>query len=510
MVVRNRGGDVSSTLVIQGIGKVVSVREHELHDAALVLASEGFSLDMIVPVSDPLDGIYATYVLGRQDGARAAILATISGAARAFPSLVAIWPEADWPERRARDLFGISITGNPRDGRLVRHANWPSGYRPMVDERAPADWPSENGLTMDLVPVAGEGVHEIPVGPIHAGIIEPGHFRFYVDGERIVGLELKLFYTHRGIEKAMEGRPISDGIALAETVSGDSAVAHSWAYCAAVERALGITVSEEALALRGFLLELERVACHVGDVGAIMNDIAYNWIFTQCQGVREDLLRAYDRYLGHRFLRGIIGVGGVRAAPSDLDPVLEALVSAAGQATDLLRIALERASVIGRLRGTGELTRKEALARHAVGVVGRASGLALDCRATMGSPYTEAFETVIEGSGDVEARVLVRLKEIEVSVELAQEFIGTARSARAVSKPTEGRMSGVGIGFAEGWRGECLHYIDIKEGRVARWAPRDPSSLNWPLLPAAVEGDLVPDFPLINKSFNLSYAGNDL
>ncbi len=489
------------------------VERADLVRACEVKWSVGFGLDAIV-ASAAGKGMRLTYLMSALSGSRAAVRVEVPPGDLRVPTVVPLWPQADWLERRVRDLFGVTPVGHPRAARLVRHSHWPKGYFALAPGAvAPDAWPQESVRDMQLTTVKGAGIHEIPVGPIHAGIIEAGHFRFFADGERVVAMEPRLYYVHRGVESLMRGMGVAEGVRLAEVVSGDTAIGHAWAYCQAVERALGIRVDGDAQAARAFALEAERIACHIGDLGAILNDIALSWAHAQCQGLREELLRSYEETFGNRLMRGLVVPGGIARSLTGVSEFLSRVEAIVGVAGPLLAGLAGRADVIARTRTTGRVGREAALERQALGIVARASGVPRDRRASSGPPY-QGFEPVVEQGCDVEARFQVRLREIRRSAELMSGF--AERAARAAATDPAAALEaadargGEGIGSVEGWRGECLHYVCVEDGRVASWYPRDPSALNWPLLPQAVAGEVVPDFPLINKSFNLSYAGNDL
>ncbi len=491
----------------------LALEDVSAHDLMTVCEAKwlvGFALDAITAASRE-SVIDLTYLLSTVSGVRAALRVRVPRDDAQVPTVVPLWPQADWLERRIRDLFGVSPIGHPHAGRLVRHSHWPKGFYPLAfGAKVPAEWSQESVDTMQLTNVRGKGVHEIPVGPIHAGIIEAGHFRFFADGERIVAMEPRLFYVHRGVEGIMRGAEATSGVPLAEVVSGDTAIGHAWAYCEAVESALGIEVADDALAARAFLLEAERIACHIGNLGGMLNDIAFGWAHAQCQGLREELLRAYSDAFGHRLLRGLVVPGGVARRFEGVPAVLARVEEVVAVAAPLMEGIGQRAAVIARTRATGRITRETAIAHNALGVSARASGVARDRRFSAGDPY-EGFEPVLMRGGDVEARFMVRLAEIRQSVALMSDLASSAARAKAADpRASSARSSGEGLGAVEGWRGECIHWVSIEDGRVRAWYPRDPSALNWPLLPIAVSGEVVPDFPLINMSFNLSYAGNDL
>jgi len=476
-----------------------------LVDDVSALIDGGKRLDTIVGV--PCDeGVELLYVFA--DLREKVVLSVVAPASDpAVPSVTPLLPEADWAERRVRDMFGVRPVGHPRAARLVRHAHWPKGFYPLAaGMQAPQsdEWGAAG--KMQLVRVRGEGIHEVPVGPIHAGIIEPGHFRFYADGERIVALEPRLFYVHRGIERLAQDRSVDEALALAERVSGDTTVGHAWAFCSAVEAACGAQIPAQAELARAALLEAERIAAHVTDLGAMLNDIALPAAFTRFLGLREDIMRANGRTFGHRFLRGVLVPGGVRA-PEQSPADWAADVAAAGRlAAELAEAWLSRSGVVERFEHTGTLTREAAVEQRAVGLVARASRIPHDARSWSASAAYEGFEPVTQRWGDAMARFLLRLNEVRASADLLESIVADAGPGEVRLEP----CTGDGLGSVEGWRGECLHFVRLEQGRVRRWAPQDPSALNWRVLPYAVTRDVIPDFPLVNKSFDLSYAGNDL
>ena len=367
----------------------------------------------------------------------------------------------------------------------------------------------------------GDGVYEIPVGPVHAGLIEPGHFRFSVVGETIVRMKARLWFLHRGVEKLFEGKWPQDGIALAERISGDTAVGHSLAYAMAVEQALGLQVTPEERAQRAVLLELERLHNHVSDIGAIVNDVGYSIIHSHTQQLREQLLRHNKHVTGHRLLRGAVTIGGARllGAP-DLDLVARVSTTMA----ELVDLALSNHVVHDRLTGTAVLDTEQAYLLGTLGYVARASGLPTDAR--LDHPFTDladAFTPATQDTGDVMARFLVRAEEVRASANLIVAYADlaarTPHRADTVGDPTvpgpvvpsEGEANRWGLGIVEAWRGTLVHRVELSpDGTLSRVKVVDPSYVNWPAVPVALEDTIVPDFPLANKSFNQSYAGNDL
>ncbi len=359
-----------------------------------------------------------------------------------------------------------------------------------------------------FVAVEGPGVYEIPVGPVHAGLIEPGHFRFSVVGETILKMKARLWFLHRGIEKLFDGRGVADGVVLAERISGDSAVGHNLAYCLAVEDACRIEMPEEASRMRALVLELERIYNHVTDIGALCNDVGYGVAQARALTLREQLLRLNSQVTGHRLLRGAIrpGATSLRRLPTDAE-----LTEIASRFEELVGLATSNSVVMDRFKGTAVLSRSDAAAIGTLGVVARGSGLTVDARATQ--PFADLggdLPVVVEDAGDVLARFRVRVREVGDSLRLVTALAGTARRLELTSTSRTPR-GGSGLGIVEGWRGTIVHRVEIDgSGRLTRCKVVDPSFLNWPALSVALADTIVPDFPLVNKSFNLSYAGNDL
>jgi Ni,Fe-hydrogenase III large subunit len=406
-----------------------------------------------------------------------------------------------------RDLFGIRPDGHPLPHRMVRHGHWPTGWYPMLRAADPAPRFAPDVGSYPFLEVQGDGVYEIPVGPVHAGLIEPGHFRFSVVGETILRMKARLWFLHRGVEKLFEGRAAEEALPLAERISGDTAVGHSLAYAMAVEEALGLEVGEPARRTRAVLLELERLHNHVADLGAIANDVGFGIAHAHAQRLRETLLRHNKQVTGHRLLRGGIRIGGatLRQRPD------VALVGAvAAEVEELVAITLGHSVVADRFAGTAVLPREQAAQLGALGYVARASGLDVDARRD--HPFVdlgEPFSVVVEDAGDVRARFLVRAREVAVSAALVaahgERLAGGDPPAMTLDRP------GAGLGVAEAWRGTLCHRVEVdEEGTLTRVKVVDPSFFTWPALPVALADTIVPDFPLANKSFNQSYAGNDL
>jgi Ni,Fe-hydrogenase III large subunit/Ni,Fe-hydrogenase III component G len=440
----------------------------------------------------------------------------LAGQDRLFTSITPSVHAAQWYEREIRDLYGLIPQGHPDLRRLVRHEHWPKGTHPLQKAfpwnktigRQQADYRFRH--------IEGEGVFEVPVGPIHAGIIEPGHFRFSVAGEPIMQLEVRHFWKHRGIEKLFEQHTLSTAIALAERVSGDTTIGHSLAYCQAAESLLHIEVPRRARYLRSLLLELERLHNHLGDVGAICSDTAYALAHAHCSRMKELLLQLNDRLTGCRFLRGAMAIGGVTKDVSaiELSEIVVVLDGIEKDFAELESIIFANASLTDRLETTGVLTERTGWDHGVVGVVGRASGIDQDVRRDR--PFAAYDEVPVKISlyryGDVRARLRVRMDEIHESIRLIREIRANIPqgpvAAAAAHRPQPGQWA---LSAVEGWRGEILYFVMTGEqGSIHRCKVRDPSFVNWPAIQWAVVGNILPDFPLINKSFNLSYAGNDL
>lgn len=440
----------------------------------------------------------------------------LQGDEREFSSITPHLHAAQWYEREIRDLFGLIPVGHPDLRRLVRHEHWPKGAHPLKKD---FPWNRVLGRVQGeyaFRKIHGEGVFEVPVGPIHAGIIEPGHFRFSVAGEPIMQLEVRHFWKHRGVEKMFEQQQLRAGVLLSERISGDTSVGHSLAYCQAVETLLGIESPPRARYLRTLFLELERLHNHIGDVGAICNDTAYALAHAHCGRMKEQLMQLNDRLTGSRFLRGINGVGGITVdlANLQLAQVEVELNAIEENFSGLEKILFANASLIERLENTGILSEGIAWDHAVMGVVGRASGIDRDLRRDRPFAAYDVLQpkVALYRYGDVRARMRVRMDEIHESVRLIREVCRCIPKGALIAEPSRVPQAGEwALSAVEGWRGEILYVVMAGEaGRIHRCKVRDPSFVHWPAIQWAALGNIVPDFPLINKSFNLSYAGNDL
>ncbi|OJZ75636.1 formate hydrogenase [Mycobacterium paraffinicum] len=478
-----------------------------LAEAAEDLLGKGFRLALVAAHDDPTTyRVVYLFLAGRPDR-RVELECTAPKDDPAVRSLAYLSFPASRFEREMADLYGIRCTGHPKPRRLVRHAHWPEDWYPMR-RAAPAAPEFDGSGHFPFVPVEGSGVYEIPVGPVHAGLIEPGHFRFSVAGETVLRLKARLWFVHRGLEKLFEGRPAGGAVDLAERVSGDTSVAHALAHCLAIENALGIELPDEAHRLRALLVELERLYNHAADLGALANDVGFGIAHAHAQRIREQLLRLNYAVAGHRLLRGSMRPGGValRALPD-----AAALRRIAADVAEVAELTLHNTVVYDRFSGTAVLQHEDAHALGCLGYVARASGVRTDARIehpTTALPVTE----VDAAAGDVLARYTVRRDEFAASVELACHLIESHSGPIEYTEPQpppRGPRSGIGI--VEGWRGTIVHRVETDaDDRITRAKIVDPSWFNWPALPVAMADTIVPDFPLANKSFNQSYAGNDL
>jgi Ni,Fe-hydrogenase III large subunit len=425
-----------------------------------------------------------------------------------YPSVAAHHPPALRLERAIRDLFGLEAVGTPDPRPWLDLGFW--NVRHPLGKKAPAHKPKP----YKFLPVEGEGLHQIPVGPVHAGIIEPGHFRFTANGEHVVRLEQRLGWVHKGIESLMDGATLEQAVKLASRTSGDSTVAYAFAFSQAAEAAMQVMVPPRAAYLRALMAELERLANHFGDIGAICNDASFSLMHAQCGILRERTLRAADACFGHRLMMDTIVPGGVSCdlAPEGAAQVEGLLAEIRRVFPRLIELYDNTASLQDRTVTTGILKPELAHQFGAGGYVGRASGRAFDARRVFGyAPYDGlSFEVPVLDAGDVNARVWIRIREVEQSLSLVDQILA-ALPKGALKAPTGKSKACEGLGIAEAFRGDVLVWLKLdSKGRVARCHLRDASWFQWPLLEAAIEGNIVADFPLCNKSFNCSYSGHDL
>jgi len=434
-----------------------------------------------------------------------------------YPDLSMIFPAAVRMQRALFDLLGIRAYGAEDTRFWINHGRWPRDYFPLRKQFSGLEEFDNQLEPYPFVSVEGDGVHEIGVGPIHAGTIEPGHFRFSIVGEKVLRLEELLGYKHKGIDKLFTRRELLNGHLLAGRISGDSTVAYSWAYCMAVEAATGCQIPERAQWLRALLLERERIAMHLGDLGALGNDAALTFGLSQFSLLREKWVRVNARLFIHRFMMDCIIPGGtiVDIDGDGIDLLLQQCQEIEKEVQTLQVIYAEHSGLQDRYFTLGRVPPKLAKELGLCGMAGRASDQARDARVDQLMPlsvYTQLkVRKVTKKAGDAAARVLVRFEEIFESIRLLREIVRKLPSGAINTPLTSDITDGFGVGCVEGWRGPVFVALEAdKHGKIIRCHCHDPSWQNWPVLEHAIIGDIVPDFPLINKSFNLSYSGHDL
>jgi Ni,Fe-hydrogenase III large subunit/Ni,Fe-hydrogenase III component G len=449
--------------------------------------------------------------LGMIQDAGEVLVVSLAAAQGRFPSVAYTHVPALRLERAIRDLYGLEPEGCPDQRRWLDHGRW--GLRHPLGRAETAD---AGGDAYAFLTAEGPPLHQIPVGPVHAGIIEPGHFRFTANGETVVRLEERLGYVHKGIDQLMIGAPLAQAARIAGRISGDSTVAYALAFARAVEAAQGIEPPQRAIWLRAVMAELERLANHLGDIGAICNDASFSLIHAHCGILREQVLRASHARFGHRLMMDRVVPGGV-AADLDRDGIaaLRTLMrNIRRRFPELVELYDNTASLQNRTVTTGILSAELARRYGAGGFVGRASGRTFDARKSPGyAPYGAlVFDVPRREAGDVDARVWVRIEEVGQSLALLEQILDRLPDGPVMAAtPGDGSDGAEGMALVEGFRGEVLAWVRLGlSGTIARCHMRDPSWLQWPLLEAAIEGNIVADFPLCNKSFNCSYSGHDL
>jgi Ni,Fe-hydrogenase III large subunit len=449
------------------------------------------------------------HMTAMSEGERAIAVFTLECRDGTFPSVGALHPPAIRLERAIRSLYGLEPTGAP-DVRPWLDLGFWGVQHPLGKARTPTSAPPP----YPFLPAEGDGLHQIPVGPVHAGIIEPGHFRFTANGETVVRLEERLGYVHKGIESLMAGATLGKATRLAARTSGDSTVAYALAFAHAAEAALNLAVPPRARYLRALMAELERLANHFGDVGAICNDASFAVMHAHCGILRERVLRAAHACFGHRLMMDQVVPGGVAAdlRPDGVDKLRTALAEIRRRFPRLVALYDNTASLQDRTVATGIV--RAALLRQfgAGGYIGRACGRRFDTRKAPGyAPYDKLeFDVPVLSASDVNSRVWVRIREVEQSLSLVEQILALLPDGPIANTLTSVSGAAEGLGFAEGFRGDVLAWVRLDGDRVVRCHLRDPSWFQWPLLEAAIEGNIVADFPLCNKSFNCSYSGHDL
>jgi Ni,Fe-hydrogenase III large subunit/Ni,Fe-hydrogenase III component G len=422
-------------------------------------------------------------------------------------------------ERHMQDMFGIDVKDIPDARPWIKHEHWQADAHPLLqdfDGNTPMQPDPERAhIDYDYVSCDSESVYEIPVGPVHAGIIEPGHFRFLAVGEKILNMEERLGYVHKGIEKAMQGRTGEQGLTIAGRVSGDSTVGHSWAFAHACEYAADITVSKRCNYIRGILCERERIANHIGDIGAVCNDATFAFMHVQCARLREDMARLHFELFAHRLLMNTFTLGGVAHDLSDdmRQKLIQQTRDIAAETEHLRAIYADTPSIQQRVIGAGIVSIEDAKDIGLLGFVGRASGHYADERIEEAyAPYDELDIPIPKGKlGGVSTRVWARFEEIANSARMIIQLLENLPDGDIQSTWNAPEAGISGFAAIESWRGEIAAWVRFgKGGLIDRYFVRDPSAINWLGLELAVRTVPVPDFPLVNKSFNCSYSGHDV
>ena len=501
------------------------VRKQDFKDACVDLYQNGEAALRVMFATDErqIDGTFKIYAVFSVSGRDEFFIIYISLEPDdlSFPALTNNIPAAHWYEREIHDMFGLVPEGHPDPRSLVFHDSFPPGSHPLrkdwtIKELDLREW-GEGVLKKQsyaFMEVAGEGITEIPVGPVHAGIIEPGHFRFSAVGETVFFLEPRLFYTHKGTEKHFETLGFSEGVKLAERVSGTSSFSHSAAYCMAVERMAGIELTEKAKAVRTLLLELERLYNHIGDIGNMCAGTGLAVGYAKGAFIKEILMQLNERLTGSRYLRGINTIGGVKRDILLMrDDILAVLDTVTKDYKAFMKLLLKNMSHRERIETTGRLSRDIAVRLGVTGVTARASGIDDDIRKAHPHLLYDRlnFETHTSAKGDVFARMMIRAEEAECSISMIHSLLESAYSGGLTADRKDLPPLASALGYTETPRGSVFYWVKSDDkGNVFRVKLRSPSYCNWPAVPFAVHGNIVPDFPICNKSFNLSYSGCDM
>jgi Ni,Fe-hydrogenase III large subunit len=507
---------MSETMTLTDIAKGGTKAEAHRPFSRVIVTSEGWrrAVQELVEARATLLGLWgdtgAVHLALIEEPSAEIVVLTLPCPDSKFPSVGALHPPAIRLERAIRDLYGLKPTG------AVDTRPWLDlGFWGITQPLGANKKSRKAQEPYAFLPVEGEDLHQIPVGPVHAGIIEPGHFRFTANGEAVARLEERLGYAHKGIESLMAGATIEKGAQLAGRTSGDSTVAYAFAYARAVEAALQVEVPESAVYLRALMAELERLANHFGDIGAICNDASFSILLADFAILRERVLRTAHACFGHRLMMDRIVPGGVAQdiALEGLAQIPVLIETVRRKFPELVEVYDNTASLQDRTVTTGYLAPTLARAFGAGGYVGRASGRAFDTRkAVRYPPYDKLeFEVPVRDDGDVNARVWIRIREVEQSIKLIEQIVKRLpEGPTRVELPKAGEVC-EGLGLVEAFRGDVLVWLRLgTDGRIERCHLRDASWFQWPLLEACVEGNIVADFPLCNKSFNCSYSGHDL
>ncbi|HEX7055999.1 MAG TPA: NADH-quinone oxidoreductase subunit C [Bacilli bacterium] len=486
----------------------------ELTAAYASLAGQGLRFLTMVASDEKecgVDRFVLRYFFAKDAGKLVCLETIVPGADPHYPSLAEVLPATSWYEREARDLMGVVPDGHPDPRNLIFHDRFPEGIYPLRKDFTSHTFipRTESAFTYPLV--KGEGVFEVPVGPIHAGVIEPGHFRFQVMGDTILHLETRVFFTHRGIEKKSENMDVEKGLRLAERICTVCNVSHAMSYAQAVEQIAGAQIPARAQYLRMLFAEMERLYNHVGDIGNICAGIGFAYGSNHGARLKEMLLQLNERMTGHRYLRGTIALGGVARDLDDgqLQEILRLTQEIGKNAGEVANDVLANGIAVDRYANTGVLAADIVRKFAAVGPAARASGVDVDARRD--HPYAAysqlAFEVPLQSGGDVLARFNMRALETGQSVSLINQIINKMPDGEIAGKIGDLPAYRYGIGITESPRGENVHFVMTGErNAIFRYRVRSAAYANWPVVPLCVPGTIVPDFPLINKSFELCYA----
>ncbi len=497
---------------------IVPVEAHDLADVVRTLMAHELPFLMLFATDErkSADAFRMHYVFG-MPGEHSFVVLQLTLADTTFPSLAAKFPAFSRYEREAMEMFGLVASGHPDPRSLSLHEeNFPRGVYPLRKDFAwNTNVPDTHAGDYEFNVIDGEGIYEIPVGPIHAGIIEPGNFRFSVAGEEIVALEARLGWVHKGVEKLFENLPLEQHTKLAERISGDSSFSHSLAYCQALEHLTDTKVPPRAQHLRLIFAEMERITMHLFDIGNIAGN-GTGFSFMAAQGFRmlEDMRRINESLSGSRFLRGINTPGGVVVdiSPEQSVTLSHFLASLKRDFADIIDVAESSTIFANRVHGAGVVPAEVVHDLAAVGIAARCNGITKDTRIEY--PYGAykhiAPEIMLTEGGDVEARFYLRVKEVYESMRLIEQALASLPSGSLHKTLAHLPAEGLGVSAVEGWRGEIVYAIIVQDGAITRVKVRDPSFIHWQLFSHLASKDMVPDFPLINKSFNLSYTGSDL
>lgn len=497
----------------------ITANSGNFHDVCLLLHGSLSSPVLLYFAEDNTEqkGVYTIYCgfLGKKIERWVFAVLDIPKDNPVFPAISNDVVSAQLFEREIKEMFGLIPTGSPDARRLRLHDEvWPDGFYPLRKKFARPVKVHDTGKDYVFDGIEGEGVFEVPVGPVHAGIIGPGHFRFSVAGEPIINLELRLGFTHRGVEKLFENKNTEEALKLAECVSGDAAFAHGLAFCLAAEKAAGITVTENTKMNRAIGLELERIYNHVNDIGGMAVDVAFSYSSALASIIKENILRLNERLSNHRYLKGVNGIGRCSLLKDDTNKanLLDNLQRVKEDAKLLKNILYSGVSFMDRVDTTGTVHRKTAEDYGITGLAARASGIELDLRQIFPEAYENtSFEIVKGEKGDVLSRLNLRFEEIEISLRVISELVEKVKMDEKTEMLPLINREGIGLGAVEGWRGPVLYWVKLnKDGAVERCKVVDASFNNWQALALCVHGNIIPDFPVCNKSFDLSYPGGDL